>query len=176
MNFNLPTAGGRGWTGSVMQRAVAVVFVLMLCGIWPQRAQADPWILLGENVSGRRISADLGSLRAAPPIAGVRDFPTMQLLITMRGPGNKGSVEKVRYSFYCRARKTAALSYYRTLNGVKSHDWRGADINMKYHPVEQGGLVEMALTYACSGGKLPERRTLTLPSLEDEEAKEGEGG
>lgn len=136
----------------------------------------DGLVLLGENAAGRQIFIDPASLKPLPLLSTGRTFPAMQLLVVMRGPANKGSVERVRYGFSCRARTAAALNYFRTMNGVKSHDWRGADVAMKYKPVEPGGLVEMALTYACNGGKLPPQRLRPAPSRSDEEAKDEDGG
>lgn len=136
----------------------------------------DALILLGENTAGRQIFIDPASLKSLPAMANRRPFPTMQLFVVMRGPANKGSVERVRYSFSCRARTAAALSYYRTLNGIKSHDWRGADMPLKYQPVAPGGLVEMALTYACNGGKLPEKQVKPAPARQEDEAKDEDGG
>jgi hypothetical protein len=137
---------------------------------------ADMLVLLGENTAGRQVFIDPSSLKSGPLLARERTFPTMQLFVVMRGPANRGSIERVRYSFSCRARTAAALSYYRVMNGVKSHDWRGADVAMKYKPVEPGGLVEMAMTYACNGGKLPEQRPRPAPSRNEDEAKDEDGG
>lgn len=142
----------------------------------PNLLAPEALILLGENAAGRQIYIDPASLKPLPLIAAGRPFPAMQLLVVMRGPANKGSVERVRYGFSCRARTAAALTYYRTMNGVKSHDWRGADIASKYKPVEPGGLVEMALIYACNGGKLPEQRPRPAPARSEEEAKDEDGG
>ena len=155
---------------------MSALFALALSAAQPALPLPDTLILLGENASGRQIYIDPASLKPLPLLANGRTFPAMQLLVVMRGPANKGSVERVRYGFSCRARTAAALSYYRVMNGVKSHDWRGADAALKYKAVEPGGLVEMALTYACNGGKLPEIPLRSTPSRSEEVAKDEEGG
>ncbi|MEY3704421.1 MAG: hypothetical protein RLZZ561_2041 [Pseudomonadota bacterium] len=138
---------------------------------WPR-----PLIYLGESSGGRQILVDVSSLKTAPPLRGLRDFPVAQVFVEMRGPGAKGSVERVRYSFNCRARSVAALNYARFVSGKKSHDWQGADYAPKYERVSSGTLVEMAMTYACSGGKLP--KTPPKPALpgSDTLASDGDGG
>ncbi|MEY5007299.1 MAG: hypothetical protein ACK440_08105 [Sphingomonadaceae bacterium] len=156
--------------------SLAGVLAIMLNVSPALPSAADPLILLGENTAGRQIFIDPASLKSLPAIANRRPFPTLQLFVVMRGPANKGSVERVRYSFSCRARTAAALSYFRTMNGIKSHDWRAADVPLKYQPVAPGGLVEMALTYACNGGKLPENRIKPAPARSEDEAKDEDGG
>lgn len=131
-------------------------------------------ILLGENAGGRQILVDPTSLKIMPPLVGMRSFPTTQLFVEMRGPGTKGSVERVRYSFNCRARSSAALHYFRSVSGRKSHDWRGADVSFRYQPVASGTLVGMAMTYACSGGKLPVRPP-NPAAVPDSEPKDDDG-
>ena len=138
---------------------------------WPR-----PLVLLGESSGGRQILVDVSSLKTAPPLRGLRDFAVAQVYVEMRGPGTKGSLERVRYSFNCRARSVAALNYARFGGGKKSHDWQGADYAPKYERVSAGTLVEMAMTYACSGGKLP--KTPPKPALpgSDALASDGDGG
>ena len=157
-----------------MNTATILVMMLTISPALPTAPES--LVLLGENSAGRQIFIDPGSLKSLPATANRRPFPAVQLFVVMRGPANKGSVERVRYSFSCRARTAAALSYFRTLNGIKSHDWRGADVPLKYQPVAPGGLVEMALLYACNGGKLPENRLKPAPSGSEEETKEEDGG
>jgi hypothetical protein len=138
---------------------------------WPR-----PLVLLGESSGGRQILVDVSSLKTAPPLRGLRDFAVAQVYVEMRGPGTKGSVERVRYSFNCRARSVAALNYARFAGGKKSHDWKGADYAPKYERVSAGTLVDMAMTYACSGGKLP--TIPPKPALPGSEtlASDGDGG
>lgn len=155
---------------------ISAAFLFLATATAQAIPSADGLTLLGENAAGRQIFIDPASLKPLPLLSNRRPFPTVQLFVVMRGPANKGSVERVRYSFSCRARTAAALSYFRTLNGIKSHDWRGADVPLKYQPVAPGGLVEMALLYACNGGKLPENRLKPAPSGSEEETKEEDGG
>ena len=143
-------------------------------------AFAQALVVLGENASGRQILVDVTSLKPSPPVVGLRDFPAMQVFVEMRSNAGRGSVERVRYSFDCGSRRLATLTYYRAVNGRKSHDWVGADIESKYEPVAPGSLVEQAMTYACNGGKLPARPVApTAPAstdaAADSEEKDGDG-
>lgn len=152
---------------------------LLLVGL-AAPAFAQALVVLGENEGGRQILVDVTSLKASPPVFGLRDFPAMQVYVEMRNAAGRGSVERVRYSFDCPRRTLATLTYARTVNGRKSHDWVGADIALKYEPVAPGTLVEQAMTYACNGGKLPQRpvvpATGTPDAPADAEEKEGDGG
>lgn len=143
-------------------------------------AAAQALVVLGENSGGRQILVDVTSLKASPPVFGLRDFPAMQVFVEMRNSAGRGSVERVRYSFDCPRRTLATLNYARTVNGRKSHDWVGADVAMKYEPVAPGTLVEQAMVYACNGGKLPQRPVMpatgTPDAPTDAEEKEGDGG
>ncbi|MFM5914046.1 MAG: surface-adhesin E family protein [Chakrabartia godavariana] len=159
-----------------MRRALLAPVLASLAA--PAFAQA--LVVLGENESGRQILVDVTSLRASPPVYGSRDFTAMQVYVEMRSPAGRGSVERVRYSFDCRNRTLATLTYYRVVNGRKSHDWIGADIASKYEPVAPGSLVEQAMIYACNGGKLPKRPvTPALPGGTDTgtdgDEKDGDG-
>lgn len=133
------------------------VGVALIIASLPSLASAEALVVLGENSGGRQILVDVTSLKASPPIYGLRDFPVMQVFVEMRNSAGRGSVERVRYSFDCARRTLATLTYARTVNGRRSHDWAGADVALKYDPVAPGSLVEQALTYACNGGKLPVR-------------------
>jgi hypothetical protein len=136
-------------------------------------------VVLGENEGGRQILVDVTSLKASAPVFGLRDFTAMQVFVEMRNGAGRGSVERVRYSFDCPRRTMATLTYARTVNGKKSHDWVGADVAMKYDPVAPGTLVEQAMIYACNGGKLPKRPAMpatgTTDAPADAEEKDGDG-
>lgn len=132
-----------------------------LAGASLASAQAPTMVLIGQSAGGRQIFVDPASLAPQPPIPARRNFPAVQLAVEMRGPGTKGSVEQVRYSFNCTGRSAAALHYQRTLAGKQSHNWRGADLAGKYEVIAPGTLVDMALSFACSGGKLPVRPKLS---------------
>lgn len=142
-------------------------------------AFAQALVVLGENEGGRQILVDVTSLKASPPVFGLRDFPAMQVYVEMRNGAGRGSIERVRYSFDCARRTVATLTYARTVNGRKSHDWTGADVAMKYDPVGFGTLVEQAMIYACNGGKLPQRPVVPATGSPDASAnaeeKEGDG-
>lgn len=160
-----------------MKRAALTLFLAGMA----EPAFGQALVVLGENEGGRQILVDVTSLKPSAPIFGLRDFPVMQLFVEMRNSAGRGSVERVRYSFDCARRTLATLTYARTVNGRRSHDWVGADVAMKYEPVAAGSLVEQAMIYACNGGKFPKRPP--LPPLSgnpdpnaDAEDREGDGG
>ena len=145
------------WCGGMMVPTALLAQAVAPAPAGEQPLYPNPLTLLGESNGGRQISVDPASLKTLPALRGMRDFPVAQLFVEMRGPGTKGSIERVRYSFNCRSRTVAALAYVRFAGGKKSHDWQGADNAIKYERVSAGTLVDMAMTYACSGGKLPKR-------------------
>lgn len=146
-----------------MRKAVAVLFAISSATAGPlAAAEASLW--LGANANGRDVFVDPQSLKKLPPAPDTRPFPVVQMFVVMQGPTAKDSTERVVYNFSCTTRTAATIHYYRTLKGQRTHDWRGADIKMKYYAIERGGLVEMALTYACSGGKLPPPVRPSAPS------------
>lgn len=142
----------------------------------PTHAAAEAGLRLGKNANGREVFVDPQTLKTLPPLRGARTFGVTQIFVVMQGPSAKDSTERVRYNFNCAARTAATITYYRTLKGQRTHDWRGADIKMKYYPVERGGLVELALGYACSGGKMPSPDKRTAPLRSDEGSRDADGG
>jgi hypothetical protein len=150
----------------------AALMLTLAVTLAPDPSFGASFIRLGENANKREILVNPATLKTLPPIPEVRDFPVVQISVIMRGPPPRGSTERVRYNFHCRTRKAAAVIYYRVANGKKSHDWLGADISMKYHPVDRGGLVEMALNYACAGGKIAPSGTRATGSRNEEEDRE----
>lgn len=146
-----------------MRKTVAVL--LAVAGAVPAPSgAAEASLRLGANANGRDVFVDPQSLKKLPAVSRVRPFPVVQIFVVMQGPAAKDSTERVVYNFSCATRTAATIHYYRTLKGQRTHDWRGADIKMKYYAIERGGLVEMALTYACSGGKLPPPANPTAPA------------
>jgi len=160
-----------------MKRAALSLFLAGLTA--PAFGQA--LVVLGENAGGRQILVDVTSLKPSAPIFGLRDFPAMQVYVEMRNGAGRGSVERVRYSFDCARHTLATLTYARTVNGRKSHDWVGADVALKYEAVAAGSLVEQAMMYACHGGQFPKRPALPALSVNPDpgteaEDKDGDGG
>lgn len=157
------------------------VFLAFVTASLATPAVAQAFVVLGENSGGRQILVDVTSLKTSPPIFGMRDFTATQVFVEMRNSAGRGSVERVRYSFDCKARTVATLMYARTVNGRRSHDWVGADVALKYDPVAPGTLVEQAMVYACSGGKFPVRPVVptspeTPDNTADSEERVGDGG
>ena len=137
----------------------------------PAPVAAQALVLISTNSAGRELHVDRASLRSVPPRSGYRSFAAVQLRAEIRSPGGRRgmSIERATYSFDCRARTVATLAYYRgDASGRRSHDWQAADYSTRYEGVKPGTLVETAMIYACSGGKLP------LPPVADEGAGPGD--
>ncbi len=157
-------------------RGVSAALVALSSAALSAPPTAEANLRLGENANGREILVDPTTMKNLPPVRGARTFAVTQIYVVMQGPSAKDSTERVRYNFNCAARTAATITYYRTLKGQRTHDWRGADIKMKYYPVERGGLVELALGYACSGGKMPLPDKRTAPSRSEEGSRDADGG
>lgn len=135
------------------------VMALIAALFWAGAAHAQTLVMIANTSAGRELLVEQNSLRALPPLAGYRSFPVVQVRVEIRSPGGRRTgpmVERALYNFDCRSGKVATLSYYRGwTNGKRSHDWRGADWVDAYDLVKPGTMTEIAMTYACSGGKLP---------------------
>ena len=114
--------------------------------------------LIGSNAAGDEIRSLPGTLRVMPPDREMRDFQTVQLLAVLSSAGRRrGSpqIERMLLSFDCAARKMEILAYMKRLpNGTRTHDWQAADLALRYEPVKPGSMSEMAMRYACSGGRV----------------------
>ena len=126
----------------------------------PAAVRAETRVQVAMSATGTILYADRDSLRVSRPISPLRPFPVVQLRVSLEG-GQSGRAAKptelILYSFNCPGRAVAVLSY-KKLHAVRirAQDWQGADIYLRYQPVEPGSLTESAMAYACSGGKLPQ--------------------
>ena len=136
----------------------AYIPALLIALAVPVAVHAETRVLVTISSTGTILYADRDSLRTSRPIAQLRPFPVVQLRVSLEG-GRSGRTTKptelIFYSFNCAGRAVAVLSY-KKLNAVRlrAQDWQGADIYLRYQPVEPGSLTESAMAYACSGGKL----------------------
>ena len=116
-------------------------------------------VSIGTNSAGAEILVDRASLRSSRPADAPRGVTTMLLMAEIRSPGGRragAQTERMLFSFNCAARTLNMITYYKGwANGTRSHDWRAADLMRKYESPRPGSLAELAMTYACSGGKLP---------------------
>ena len=114
-------------------------------------------ILIGSNAAGDEIRGVPGTLRVTSPDREMRAFQTVQLLAVLSTGSTRRSgpqVERMLLSFDCAARTMEILTYFKRLpNGTRTHDWRAADLALRYEPVRPGSMTEIAMRYACSGGR-----------------------
>ncbi len=131
----------------------------VLAGAAPQVSAAETLLHIGSSEEGAELYVDRDSMRSMRPLPGTRPFDAVQIwaIFDLQGVRrDPGRQERALYSFDCR-RRTSNILAYRKLraNGTPLHDWRAADLDFKYTPVEPGSLVEQAMMYACSGGRMP---------------------
>jgi opacity protein-like surface antigen len=122
-------------------------------------AKAETLVQVGTNASGAVLYLDRDSMRTSRAIAGQRGFDVIQIAATYDLQGvrrDPGRTERALYSFDC-ARRTSNTLFYQKLraDGSRLYDWRAADFDFKYEPVKPGSLTEQAMSFVCSGGKLP---------------------
>jgi hypothetical protein len=127
---------------------------VILALVWAQPARAESFVYLATSSGGMRMSVDRDSLRPSRPLGEARRFEAMQLSVLFTD--TRGETERAQFSFSCRSRTYAILSYKKVrANRTRSQDWVGADIAVRYKPIEPASLNETALTFACNGGKMP---------------------
>lgn len=154
-------------------------FWVMLAGLSPmpvlaQQAQPLPQLVsIGSNSAGAEILVDRSSLRASRPTDAPAGVTTMLLRSEIRTPGGRRTgpmTERMLHSFNCRARTLNTITYYRGwANGSRSHDWHAADLMRKYEAVRPGSLIELAMTFACNGGRMPDPPQLREEVLKDDD-------
>ncbi len=117
-------------------------------------AYAENYVFLASSSGGMQMSVDRDSLHLSRALGEARRFEAMQLRVLFTD--TRGETERAHFSFYCRLRTYAILSYKKVrANRTRSQDWTGADIAVRYKPIEPASLNETALTFACNGGKMP---------------------
>jgi hypothetical protein len=135
------------------------VLPIILAALSPLPAAAEDLTFIGVSSSGAQLFVDRATMKTNRPIPGQRPFESVQIWATFDLSGvrrDPARTEKALYSFNCRARTINTLAYRRTrANGTALHDWKAADYDFKYEAVKPGSLPEMAMFFACSGGKLP---------------------
>ncbi len=124
----------------------------------PVPALADAQILIGSTQSGIQMHAISGTMRSMPPDRDMRNFATVQLRTILQTPGGRRggtTVERSLLSFNCPMRSMTILAYSRVAaDGKRSHDWQAADLAVRYETVKFGSMNEVAMRFACSGGRV----------------------
>ncbi len=155
--YPLARVGGFAYD-SDMKRSLCISIFATLSAL-ASAAHAENLILLGASSNGTEIHVDRDSLRPANPPTGLRRFTTVQVWAVFASPNGRKPIalsERALFSFNCINRTMNTLAYVKPLaSKTRAHDWRAADISVKYEPVDSGSLAEMAMNFACSGGRLP---------------------
>lgn len=124
----------------------------------PVPALADALVLIGSTQNGIQMHALSGTLHTMPPDRDMRNFATVQLRTILQTPGGRRggtTVERALLSFNCMMQSMTILAYSRVAaDGKRSHDWLAADLAVRYETVKYGSMNEVALRYACSGGRV----------------------
>ncbi len=143
---------------SCMKRPVWMISLFAMMAL-ASAARAENLVLLGASSNGTEIHVDRDSLRPANQPTNLRRFPTVQVWAVFASPSGRKPLalsERALFSFNCNNRTMNTLAYVKPLaSKTRAHDWRAADISVKYEPVDSGSLAEMAMNFACSGGRLP---------------------
>ncbi len=87
-----------------------------------------------------------------------RPFPAVRLRATQRIAARRrdpAREETMLFSFNCAARTSTLLEYRNGRSGTRRQDWQGADSEFRYAPPRSGSIAEIAMIFACSGGRLP---------------------
>lgn len=137
-------------------------------------ASAETLVSIASNDAGDTLFLDRDSLMTTPPIE-TRRFPAVRIWAVNQVPAGRRTpprTERFQFSFNCAQRTSHILVYNNNRSGTRMQDWRAADIDYKYELPKPGSLAELALSFACSGGKLPV--VPTAPASTESVVEEGE--
>ncbi len=143
-------------------------------------AHAQTLILIGSTQNGTEMRAVPGSLRQMMPDRDRRNFATVQVRTILQTPGGRRggiTIERALLSFNCPMQGMTILAYARVAaNGTRSHDWQAADLAARYETVKPGSMNEIAMRYACSGGRVTSIYRPAEPSPPADAPKENING
>jgi hypothetical protein len=120
-------------------------------------ARAENLVFIASSSVGEDLYVDRDSLSTVAPtplrrFSAVRIWAVNQVRAGRRTPAR---TERFQFSFNCTARTSAVLSFRNNRAGIRLQDWQAADLAHKYELPRSGSLAELAMIFACSGGKMP---------------------
>jgi hypothetical protein len=134
-------------------------------------AYAENLVFLATSDTGEDLYVDRDSLTTISPEK-LRRFPAVRLWAVNQvraGRRTPARTERFQFSFNCVARTSMILVFRNNRAGIKLQDWRAADLSHRYEAPRPGSLSELAMNFACSGGKLPVVSTPNMGSETDDE-------
>lgn len=149
---------------------VRLTLLMLVAGFGASSANAETLVTLGINSSGDEILIDRDSLRTVGR-GEYRSFSAVQVRAVQRFAARRREAsrdERMLFSFNCSNRTSAMLSYLNGRSGTRRQDWTGADSEFRYAAPRSGSVAEVAMIFACSGGRLPSAPAATASSDDDE--------
>ncbi len=136
-------------------------------------AQSESLVFVASSTVGEDMYVDRESMITLPPTAqrrfvAVRLWAVNQVRAGRRTPAR---TERFQFSFNCAARTSTVLSYRNNRPGIRLQDWQAADLAHKYELPRSGSLAELAMIFACSGGRMP-----VIPRPETNSGEENDEG
>ena len=152
--------------------SILVAFLCAAAALAPAYAQA--LVYIGPGAGNIEVYADRESLRTTAAPSRLRPFSAVQVWVVydmsnVRKSGTR--TERSLLSFNCVRRTRTILAYQKIkTNGTTVHDWRGADVAVRYESVGVNAVDEAVMIWACSGGRtLPPAAQPVIAEQEDEE-------
>jgi hypothetical protein len=135
---------------------LSAIAVLCAVGLMPP-LRAETLVNIASTETGETLYVDRDSLSNDRPIE-TRRFPAVRIWAVNQVPAGRRTsprTERFQFSFNCTQRTSHILVYRNNRAGTRLQDWRAADLDYKYDYPKPGSLAEVALSFACSGGKMP---------------------
>ncbi len=136
-------------------------------------ARAESLVFVASSNAGEDMYVDRDSMVTVQPsplrrFVAVRMWAVNQVRAGRRTPAR---TERFQFSFNCAARTSTILSYRNNRPGIRLQDWQAADLAHKYELPRSGSLAELAMIFACSGGRMP-----VIPRPETNTGEESDEG
>jgi hypothetical protein len=158
MRYSLLARALCRYKGAVMKWALALQAGFVLCALpFSASAHAENLVFLATSDAGEDLYVDRDSLVTVQPET-LRRFPAVRLWAVNQiraGRRTPARTERFQFSFNCVARTSTVLVFRNNKAGTKLQDWRAADLAHRYESPNSGSLSELAMSFACSGGRLP---------------------
>jgi hypothetical protein len=145
----------------MFRHALLTLFGLASLSLPSAAVSAEMLVAIATSPSGTVLQMDRDSLRTSPHNNEFRRFSVVHIWGVYTIPASRRTssrVERSLFSFDCKAGTSMVLAYRNFRYGtIKLQDWQAADLGWNYKPVDPDSLTAQAMSYACSGGKIPVR-------------------